>query len=111
MSDGILSTDPEVGNEQKFCFRCGTLIRADAAVCPHCGARQERVSGRRNRVIAAILAFLFGSFGAHRFYLGQIGMGLLYLVFFWTVIPGIIAIVEGIIYLTMSDERFAERYG
>ncbi|WP_108663245.1 NINE protein [Acuticoccus kandeliae] len=97
--------------EQKFCYRCGTSIALDATACPVCGAPQAPVYPRKNKVIAAVLAFLFGSFGAHRFYLGQIGWGILYLIFFWTVIPGIVAIIEGILYLAMSEEAFARKYG
>jgi TM2 domain-containing membrane protein YozV len=65
----------------------------------------------KSKVAAGVLGILLGDFGAHKFYLGKIGMGILYLVFFWTMIPGIVGIVEGIIYLTMSDEKFAEKYG
>jgi TM2 domain-containing membrane protein YozV len=46
----------------------------------------------------------------HKFYLGQAGLGILYLVFFWTLIPAIVAFVEGIIYLTMSDADFDAKY-
>lgn len=33
----------------------------------------------KNKAIAAILAWLLGGFGAHKFYLGQKGLGFLYL--------------------------------
>jgi len=62
-------------------------------------------------MVAALLAFFLGGFGAHKFYLGKIGLGILYLVFFWTFIPAIIAFIEFIIYLTMSDEAFKQKYG
>jgi TM2 domain-containing membrane protein YozV len=64
----------------------------------------------RNRVTAGLLAILLGDFGVHKFYLGDPGKGILYLVFFWTFIPGIIGIIEGIQYLTMSDVEFAHRF-
>lgn len=38
-------------------------------------------------------------------------MGVIYLLFCWTLIPGIAAFIEFLIYLTMSDETFAKRYG
>ncbi|EFL92339.1 TM2 domain-containing hypothetical protein [Candidatus Regiella insecticola LSR1] len=38
--------------------------------------------------------FFFGGIGAHKFYLGKIGQGFLYLLFFWTLIPAIIAFIE-----------------
>jgi TM2 domain-containing membrane protein YozV len=47
----------------------------------------------------------------HKFYLGRTGSGILYLLFFWTFIPALVAFVEAIVYITMSDEAFAEKYG
>ena len=38
-------------------------------------------------------------------------MGILYLVFCWTFIPALIAFVEFILLLTMSDEKFNQKYG
>lgn len=49
---------------------------------------------RKNPTTAVVLALLLGAFGAHKFYLGQTGMGILYLVFFWTYIPGIVGFIE-----------------
>lgn len=65
----------------------------------------------KSRGTAAVLALLLGGLGAHKFYLGQTGMGILYLLFFWTFIPAAIAFVEAIIYITQSDEAFASKYG
>jgi TM2 domain-containing membrane protein YozV/predicted RNA-binding Zn-ribbon protein involved in translation (DUF1610 family) len=98
-----------------YCRGCGSAIHETASTCPKCGA-QQRVSastavGRKDRVTASVLAILLGSFGAHRFYLGHIGLGFLYLIFFWTWIPGIVGLIEGIIYLTQSDEEFKTKYG
>ena len=64
----------------------------------------------RSKVTAALLAFFLGGLGIHKFYLGQTSMGVLYLLFCWTWIPSIIAFVEFIIYLTMSDNDFDEKY-
>jgi TM2 domain-containing membrane protein YozV len=64
----------------------------------------------RNRLTAALLAFFLGGFGAHKFYLGETGMGVLYLLFFWTFIPAIGAFIEMIIYLTQTDEQFDRKY-
>ena len=63
-------------------------------------------SGPKDRLVAAIFALLLGGLGIHKFYLGNIGMGILYLVFSWTMIPEIVGFIEGIIYLTKSDEEF-----
>ena len=63
----------------------------------------------KNRVAAAILAIFLGDLGIHKFYMGKIGQGILYLVFCWTGIPAIVGIIEGIIYLCDSDTTFAKR--
>ncbi|MDP2750814.1 MAG: DUF483 domain-containing protein [Nanoarchaeota archaeon] len=68
-------------------------------------------SGEKNRVAAALLAILLGAFGAHKFYLGKPLLGILYALFFWTFIPSIVGIVEGVIYLMKTDEEFEEEYG
>ena len=72
--------------------------------------KSDLAAGKRNKWIALILAWLLGGLGAHKFYLGKIGLGILYLVFCWTCIPAIIAFIEVIIYLSMSDEAFAAKY-
>lgn len=95
-----------------FCRGCGKEIHETAKACPHCGATQASVpQGSKNRIAAALLALFLGGFGAHKFYLGKVGQGLLYLLFCWTFIPAIIAFVEAIIYLCNSDEEFARKYG
>jgi TM2 domain-containing membrane protein YozV len=62
----------------------------------------------KDKTVAVLLAFFFGGFGVHRFYLGQTGTGILFLLFFWTFIPAIIAIIDIVKYLTMSDEKWSE---
>ena len=64
----------------------------------------------KSKVTAGILAILLGGFGVHKFYLGKVGMGILYLIFCWTGIPGIVGLIEGIIYLTCSDAEFQAKY-
>lgn len=64
----------------------------------------------KNKTTAGILALLLGGLGVHKFYLGNTGKGILYLCFFWTFIPAIIALIEGIQYLTMSDIDFDKKY-
>lgn len=60
----------------------------------------------KSKVVAGLLAIFLGGLGIHKFYLGKIGSGILYLLFCWTYIPGIIGFVEGIIYLCSNDENF-----
>jgi len=94
-----------------FCTACGKEIHDTAATCPHCGAEQNSAaSGSKSRVAAILLAFFLGGIGVHKFYLGKWGQGIAYLLFCWTLIPSIIAFVEFIIYLTLSDAEFAKRY-
>lgn len=64
----------------------------------------------KNKMTAGLLALFVGGFGVHKFYLGQAGIGVVYLLFCWTGIPGIIAFIEGIILLTMSDDDFNAKY-
>lgn len=100
---------------QKQCKTCGKLIYEAAEICPHCGVRQIESSTLvtkqpKNRVTAALLAIFLGGIGVHKFYLGKIGLGILYLLFSWTWIPLIVGIIEGIYYLTLSDEAFAKQF-
>jgi len=95
----------------RYCSSCGQPIHPYAEICPNCGVRQRGQVGSKNKTTAALLAIFLGAFGAHKFYLGQSGLGVLYLLFFWTFIPGFIALIEFVIYLTMTDEAFAAKYG
>lgn len=60
----------------------------------------------KNKGTAIILCFFLGGFGIHKFYLGQTVPGILYVVFCWTLIPGLIAFVEFFMLLLMSDNEF-----
>ena len=64
----------------------------------------------KNRTTASLLAFVFGGFGIHKFYLGQTVQGVFCLLFCWTYIPAFIALIEFIIYITMKDEEFNKRF-
>lgn len=55
---------------------------------------QQYESMRRDEVVGVLLAVFLGSFGAHRFYLRQPGAAVLYLLFCWTAIPSMVALVE-----------------
>lgn len=60
----------------------------------------------KSKVAAGILGIFSGEIGVHKFYLGKTGMGILYLCFCWTCIPGFVGFAEGITYLCSSDENF-----
>ncbi len=64
----------------------------------------------RNKFIAALLAFLFGGFGIHKFYLGKPFWGILYLLFFWTFIPELVSYIEGICYICTPDDTWDQKY-
>ncbi|MGB3801081.1 MAG: NINE protein [Lewinella sp.] len=64
----------------------------------------------KNKTTAGIFALVFGGLGVHRFYLGQKGLGIVYLLFVWTFIPTIIAMIDGIVLLTQDDEKFNRKY-
>ena len=64
------------------------------------------------RVVAGVLAILLGGFGIHRFILGDVVGGLLLMaISFVTCGTGsMIGFIEGIIYLTKSDDEFVQMY-
>jgi TM2 domain-containing membrane protein YozV len=65
----------------------------------------------KSRMVAALLAFFLGGLGAHKFYLGQTGWGILYLLFCWTFIPTLVSLVEGCLYILSTERQFALKYG
>ena len=84
---------------------------------------QDKKNYPKSPIAAGLLALFLGGFGAHKFYLGYTGPAILYLLTFtvgwlilWillyihTIILAIIAFVEGIIYITKSEEEFHETY-
>jgi TM2 domain-containing membrane protein YozV/cold shock CspA family protein len=75
--------------------------------------------GAKSKIAAGILALLLGGLGVHKFYIGANGAGVIMLLVFivglifagiQTLIVAIIELIEGIIYLTRSDEDFYETY-
>jgi TM2 domain-containing membrane protein YozV len=64
----------------------------------------------KDKAVAILLCLFLGAFGAHKFYLGEPGWGLLYLVFFWTYIPAIVAFCELIGLILMPQERFDAKF-
>jgi TM2 domain-containing membrane protein YozV len=69
---------------------------------------------RKDPTVALLLCLLLGGIGAHHFYMGNIGTGVLYLLFFWTFIPAFIALVELFLITRRvrdyNDQKAAEVY-
>ena len=71
----------------------------------------EKPAGAEKKMVAGILAILIGWLGVHKFYLGYTTAGIIQIILsLFCGIGGIIGIIEGIIYLTKSDEDFVQTY-
>ncbi|WP_348263856.1 NINE protein [Telmatobacter sp. DSM 110680] len=55
---------------------------------------QQYEQARRDEVVGILLALFLGTFGVHHFYLRRTGLGILYIVFFWTGIPTVLGFIE-----------------
>jgi TM2 domain-containing membrane protein YozV len=64
----------------------------------------------KTRTGAILWCFFLGGLGAHKFYLGQAGLGILYILFAWTFIPAFAAFIEFIMLLLMSDDDFNRQF-
>ncbi len=62
------------------------------------------------KMVAGLLGILLGGFGAHKFYLGNTQTGLLQILSNCVCAGGIIGLIEGIMYLTKSNEDFYQQY-
>jgi TM2 domain-containing membrane protein YozV len=67
-------------------------------------------AGAEKKVVAGIFGILLGGFGIHKFYLGYTKEGVIQLIIGFCGIGWIIGLIEGIIYLTKSDEEFIATY-
>ena len=118
----------------KFCRYCGAKIPEDAVICTVCGRQVETVKseaaqpsvvinnsntnsnintnvntgGRggnpKNKWVAFLLCLFLGVFGAHKFYEGKVGMGILYL--FTMGLFGIGALVDLIVLLCKPNPYY-----
>ena len=102
----------------RHCSECGGEISLKAEICPHCGVRVSPLPGTtrsgRTKIAAALLALFLGVAGAHKFYLGNAKMGIIYILISLTAVGLIITMILGIydfiILLTMSDADFTMKY-
>lgn len=76
-------------------------------------------SAPKDKIIAVVLAFFLGGLGVHKFYLGKRNAGIIMLVasvggailfLIPTMIIGLIAFIEAIIYLVKSEDEFQRDY-
>ncbi len=84
----------------------------------------KNAGGDNKKILAGITAILVGWLGVHKFILGYnkegfilLGLSLISIILACTVIfafliyiPGLIGLIEGIVYLTKSDEEFYNTY-
>lgn len=118
----------------KYCPNCSAQNFGAGNHCTSCGANlpdysmppqrvgnnyPAKIQGADNKLPAGICGILLGAFGVHKFILGYTTEGVIMLVASLvgfalcgipTAIVSIIGLVEGIIYLTKSDEEFVSTY-
>lgn len=102
----------------RHCSECGREMSLKAEICPHCGVRVRPLPGTtrsgRTKIAAALLALFLGVAGAHKFYLGNAKMGIIYILISLTAVGLIVTMILGIydfiLLLTMSDADFTMKY-
>ncbi len=119
----------------RYCTKCGAINDDMAQYCTNCQAPLTAIGGGGSgyqpagpippgamtdwkalgadkKVLAGVLGILVGGLGIHKFILGYTNEGIIQIVIsvFTCGAGGIIGIVEGIIYLTKSDEEFVRTY-
>jgi TM2 domain-containing membrane protein YozV len=71
---------------------------------------QHSGSSGKSKPALTLWALFLGSTGAHKFYMGAWGWGVVYLLtFWWLFVPVIIGLIETIRYILMSDQEFAAK--
>ena len=115
-----------------FCTKCGAQNEDFAQNCSQCGAALPQIGGYQpiqpppaygavtdwralgadKKLTAGLCGILVGGFGIHKFILGYTTEGIIQiaLTFITCGIGAIIGTIEGIIYLTKSDEEFVRTY-
>lgn len=79
----------------KFCSNCGKEVNENAVICVNCGCSLENKLGNqsvnvtinnntvgispKSRLVAFLLCTFLGGLGIHRFYVGKVGTGILWL--------------------------------
>jgi TM2 domain-containing membrane protein YozV len=106
--------DPKKG--VAYCSNCGKPTDPNAVVCVSCGVGFKPAHKECNKIAAGLLGILLGYLGIHKFIMGYQSEGLIMLLVsvltcgFAAPVMWIIGLIEGIIYLTKSDEDFIKTY-
>lgn len=107
-------TDPKKG--VAFCSNCGKPTDPKAVICVSCGVGFGSTNKECNKLVAGLLAILLGWLGIHKFIMGYQKEGLIMLLVsvltcgVGATVMWIIGIIEGIMYLTKTDEDFVNTY-
>lgn len=64
----------------------------------------------KDKNIAGVLALFLGAFGVHRFYLGQVGLGILYAMFVATGVSMVLGVIDAIVFFSMDQDSFDIKY-
>jgi len=106
----------------KFCHNCGNQMEQNQVMCLKCGVAMQpaAAAGAKNKMVAVLLGILLGALGIHKFYLGYNMEGIIMLLVslgggvvtcgIGSGVVAIIGLIEGILYLTKTDEDFERTY-
>lgn len=113
-----------------FCRNCGARVKDGDFFCQSCGAslgvsesssgqsrqgptvnnyyvsNQANVSSVKSRLVALLLCFFVGALGIHRFYVGKVGTGIL-----WLLTAGCFGIGVLVDFIMIACGSFRDCYG
>src|SRR5688500_15022596 len=64
----------------------------------------------KNKTTAGLFALFLGWAGIHRFYLGQIGLGILYFFLMFFGVSFILGLIDAIVFFGMDENEFNRKY-
>lgn len=72
----------------------------------------SQTPGAEKKLVAGLLGILLGGFGIHKFYLGYTKEGIIQIVITFVTcgVGSVVGLIEGILYLTKSEEDFVNTY-